>query len=124
MIYSTYLTPPLNYPQKKVTVDELFSPTPKYLKIETKDALQNLEKGDVVYTTENVQFYAEKPIPYGTKLTFTRYMYSDGMLYPSRVSKQYAFFRFPDGSERSLRKEQVSQSRIRIAVNKLLRRKK
>ncbi len=67
-----------------------------------------LVKGDICYTSEKTQ-WADGKMPAGIPVVFTRYMY--GRYVWSRFPiNQYAMFRFPDGTERSLRDDVITST--------------
>lgn len=105
MEYPKYTQQQLN----QMTPDQLFHalndvvPHPKATRISDHNCPNDMVKGDVVYVAAGVKFYSEKEMKVGTAVKFTRYGYSHYHGLDIPIWK-YAFFRFPDGSERSLMK--------------------
>jgi len=115
--FAAYRPPQWSYEKK--TVDELYDAQPsKYARaINTDRCPLGLEKGDVLYTGRETGWCGEK-LPAGTRVVFTRYMYDH--YFASYVPiKQSAFFRFPDGTERSLSLEVIEKSLLRCKIKKL-----
>lgn len=83
-----------------------------------------LVKGDIRYTSEQTQ-WADGKMPAGIRVVFTRYMYGRYIWYRFPIN-QYAMFRFPDGSERSLRDDvitSINPQSIRGVLKRLFSRK-